>query len=146
MSCADLAVDTNSSLLPPNPLFLHLRSHTMALLSHFSHINVWLRRQYWSFIRCTHLLYMSLWEKSDEIEFDHISIKCMKFLDGVSMWRFSVLSRLFFFSNFFLNLMIGSQRSLCQQLHSPNYSGLKKKKYVCRFVLSSYISFSAHAS
>lgn len=144
MSCADLAVDTNSSLLPPNPLFLHLRSHTMALLSHFSHVNVWLRRQYWSFIRCTHLLYMSLWEKSDEIGFDHISIKCMKFLGGVSMWRFSVL--LFFFSNFFLNLMIGSQRSLCQQLHSPNYSGLKKKKYVCRFVLSSYISFSAHAS
>lgn len=47
--------------------FLHLRSRTVALTSHFSHINVWLRRQCWSFIRCTHLLCISLWEKSNVI-------------------------------------------------------------------------------
>lgn len=49
----------------------------------------------------------------------------MKFLEGVSMCRFSALGRFFLFSGFLLNLMIGSQRSLCQQLQGLNYSSLK---------------------
>lgn len=66
-SWVDLAVDANSSLLTPHPPFLHICSHAVTSLFHFSHINVWFRRKDRPFIRCTHLPHISLWEKSDVI-------------------------------------------------------------------------------
>lgn len=49
----------------PHASFLDAHSHTVALMSRFSHINMWFMRKHRSFIQCTHLLCMSLWEKSE---------------------------------------------------------------------------------